>query len=245
MKEPRKCSAGLIPRLLICAALLLAAGCATEVPIGNHGVPSAKVVRLKGTARYRTGSMAWQGLKVGDFVKPGSIIETAGKSRIDLVLGSEVVSYHSNAEQILVRVWENSRLSIDKLIVQEAGAGLVTEARLDLQAGHIFGKARKMSAAYIYEVKLPNAVASIRGAIYDIDAEGVVNVHNGPEISGAKGFVRFWVKDGVLPKYEVKVQGRVSFNGNDREVDRTRTIEIKDIGSTKVKAPNDAQKKLS
>jgi hypothetical protein len=212
MKEPQKCSAWLIPRLLICAALLLAAGCATEVPIGDHGVPSAKVVRLKGAARYRTGSMAWQGLKVGDFVKPGTIIETAGKSRIDLVLGAEVSSCHSNAEQSLVRVWENSRLNIDKLIIQETGAGLVTKARLDLQAGHISGKAGKMSAAYIYEVQIPNAVASIRGAIYDIDADGVVNVHNGPEIIGAKGAVKFWVK-GVLPKYEVKGQGKVRDGG--------------------------------
>jgi len=68
---------------------------------------------------------------------------------------------------------------------------------------------------------------------------------NGPEISGAKGAVKFWVKDGVLSKYEVKVQGKVSFNGNDRDVDRTTTVEIKDIGSTKIQVPDEAQKKLS
>jgi hypothetical protein len=193
MREPQKCSAWLIRQLLICAALLLASGCATEVPIGNHGAPSAKVAHLKGAARFRTASMAWQRLKVGDFVKPGTIIETAGRSHIDLVLGSEVGSHHSNAEQILVRVWENSRLCIDRLIFQETGAGLLTEARLELQAGHILGKARQMSEAYIYEVRLPNAFASIRGAIYDIDAEGLVNVHNGPEIRGANNSVKFWV----------------------------------------------------
>jgi hypothetical protein len=68
---------------------------------------------------------------------------------------------------------------------------------------------------------------------------------NGPEISGAKGSVKFWVKDGLLTKYEIKVQGKVSFNGNDRDVDRTTTIEIKDIGSTKIEVPDDAKKKLS
>ena len=67
---------------------------------------------------------------------------------------------------------------------------------------------------------------------------------NGPEISGAKGSVKFWVKDGVLSKYEIKVKGTVSFNGNDRDVDRTTTIEIKGIGSTKVQVPDDAKKKL-
>ncbi len=68
---------------------------------------------------------------------------------------------------------------------------------------------------------------------------------NGPEISGAKGSVKFWVKDGLLSKYEVKVKGTVSFNGNDRDIDRTTTVEIKDIGTTKVQVPDDAKKKMS
>jgi len=67
---------------------------------------------------------------------------------------------------------------------------------------------------------------------------------NGPDISGAKGSAKFWVKDGVLTKYETKVKGTVSFNGNDRDVDRTTTVEIKDVGSTKVTVPDEAQKKL-
>lgn len=67
---------------------------------------------------------------------------------------------------------------------------------------------------------------------------------NGPEISGAKGSVKFWTKDGLLSKYEVKVKGTVSFNGNDRDVDRTTTVEIKDIGSTKIEVPEEAQKKM-
>jgi hypothetical protein len=68
---------------------------------------------------------------------------------------------------------------------------------------------------------------------------------NAPEISGAKGSVKFWAKDGVLSKYEYKVQGTVSFNGNDRNVDRTTTVEIKNIGSTKVEVPDDARKKIT
>ena len=67
----------------------------------------------------------------------------------------------------------------------------------------------------------------------------------GPEISGAKGSVKFWLKDGVLSKYEIKVQGTISFNGNDRDVDRTTTIEIKDVGTTKIEVPDEAKKKLS
>jgi len=66
-----------------------------------------------------------------------------------------------------------------------------------------------------------------------------------PATSNAKGTVKFWVKDGVLAKYELHVQGTVSVNGNDRDVDRTTTVEIKDVGTTKVEAPEDAKKKLS
>ena len=67
---------------------------------------------------------------------------------------------------------------------------------------------------------------------------------NGPEISGAKGSVKVWVKDGLIAKYEIMVKGTVSFNGNDRDIDRTTTVEIKDIGSTKVEVPEEAKKKL-
>lgn len=66
-----------------------------------------------------------------------------------------------------------------------------------------------------------------------------------PSVSNPKGTVKFWTTDGQLTKYEFRVQGTVSFNGNDREVDRTTTVEIKDVGSTKVTVPEEAKKKLS
>jgi hypothetical protein len=68
---------------------------------------------------------------------------------------------------------------------------------------------------------------------------------NGPTVSDAKGSVKFWLKDGALSKYQFKVKGIRSFNGNDQEVDRTTTVEVKDVGNTKVSIPEEAQKKLS
>jgi len=67
---------------------------------------------------------------------------------------------------------------------------------------------------------------------------------DGPTVSDAKGSVKFWLKDGALSKYETKVSGKVSFNGNERDVDRTSTTEIKDVGTTKVEVPEEAKKKL-
>ena len=66
-----------------------------------------------------------------------------------------------------------------------------------------------------------------------------------PGPSNAKGTAKFWVKDGILSKYEYHVEGTVEFNGNERDVKRTTTVEIKDVGTTKISVPEDAAKKLS
>lgn len=69
---------------------------------------------------------------------------------------------------------------------------------------------------------------------------------NAPTVSGAKGNVKFWLHNGTLSKYQVHVQGTVTPpNGNERQVDRTTTVEIKDVGATKFEVPEEAKKKLS
>jgi hypothetical protein len=66
-----------------------------------------------------------------------------------------------------------------------------------------------------------------------------------PPISNAKGSVKFWVKDGALTKYELKLSGKMEINGDDVDMDRTTTVEIKDVGTTKVEVPEAAKQKLS
>jgi hypothetical protein len=67
---------------------------------------------------------------------------------------------------------------------------------------------------------------------------------NAVTVANPKGSVTFWLTDGKLVKYSFHVTGTVSFNGNDRDVDRTTTVEIKDVGTTKIAVPDDAKKKL-
>jgi len=67
----------------------------------------------------------------------------------------------------------------------------------------------------------------------------------GPAVSNAKGSVKFWLREGALVKYEFKLKGTISWNGNDFPNDRTTTVEIKDVGSTKIQLPEEAKKKLS
>jgi hypothetical protein len=68
---------------------------------------------------------------------------------------------------------------------------------------------------------------------------------DGPEIKGAKGNAKFWVKDGVLAKYEYQVKGQMNFNNNDVDIDRTTTTEIKDVGTTKLTVPEPVKKKMA
>ena len=87
----------------------------------------------------------------------------------------------------------------------------------------------------------------------DLTADGVKNLvtwhrpggGEGPEVSNPSGSVKFWLKDGALTKYQFKVKGTMDFNGNDFDLDRTTTVEIKDVGTTKLTVPEAAKSKMS
>ena len=191
MKDTRR----LLNGLIACGAVLamvstLAAQPADQVPV--------KVVNIKGGPRYKLGNNDWQPLRLGDIVQPGTVIQTAAKSRVDLALGAQALpstspeaagaaaasssapsSYQPTSEQNIVRLWENTLMGVDKMTETHTGADVVTEAQLDLKAGHITGSVKKMSAASKFEVKIPNGVAGIRGTVFDISAEGLIKVLSG------------------------------------------------------------------
>jgi hypothetical protein len=66
-----------------------------------------------------------------------------------------------------------------------------------------------------------------------------------PRISGTSGTVKFWLKDGGLTKYQIQVAGTVVTDGNIRDVERTTTVEISDVGTTKLDVPEAAKQKVS
>ena len=66
-----------------------------------------------------------------------------------------------------------------------------------------------------------------------------------PKMADAKGSAKFWIKDGVLTKYETKIQGNVTVGDRVTDINRTTTVEIKDAGSTKLEVPDDAKLKLN
>ena len=78
----------------------------------------------------------------------------------------------------------------------------------------------------------------------DLTEEGAKAQFRMGNTTNPKGSVKFWLKDGALSKYELKLTGKVEFNGNERDVDRATTTEIKEVGTTKVNVPEAAKKKL-
>jgi len=64
------------------------------------------------------------------------------------------------------------------------------------------------------------------------------------EPKNPKGSVKFWLKDGAITKFQVKVEAKMEFNGNEFDASRTTTTEISAVGTTKVTVPESAKKLL-
>jgi hypothetical protein len=85
---------------------------------------------------------------------------------------------------------------------------------------------------------------AIVGELTEEGAKAQIRFGPNSNATNAKASVKFWLKDGELAKYEIKAAGKLDFNGNEVDADRTSTIEIKDVGTTKVEVPAEARKKL-
>ena len=66
-----------------------------------------------------------------------------------------------------------------------------------------------------------------------------------PKTADTKGSVKFWIKDGALTKFEVTIQGKVTSGERENVINRTTTVEIKNVGETKMDVPADAKAKLT
>jgi hypothetical protein len=190
--------------LVACAVLALATSLMAET-----GPGIAKVVRVKGAARYMTTeNPTWRPLKSGSLLKSGTTIQTAAASEVDLVLNNPDAAASvvptasvggipdaaapipavaskappSGADQDAIRVYENTVLGLDTITLTQTGADRVTDTQLDLKYGRVMGSVKKLSAASRYEVKIPNGVAGIRGTIYTLTADGVLTVLQGSVI---------------------------------------------------------------
>jgi hypothetical protein len=65
-----------------------------------------------------------------------------------------------------------------------------------------------------------------------------------PKLADSKGSVKFWIANGMLNKYELDVQCKVTRGDQESEFHRITTVEIKEVGTTKLEVPEGAKQKL-
>jgi hypothetical protein len=140
----------------------------------------------------------------------------------------------------------------DKAVVTNRDGEWQSAAELENSEGRgrFLGRmARNIKTPAVQAAELAAAAKDLKkdGDVYagDLTDDGAKAQFRFGTAKNAKGSVKFWLKDGALSKYEFKVKGTMDFNGNDVDVDRTTTVEIKDVGTTKVTVPEEAKKKLS
>jgi hypothetical protein len=168
-----------------------------------------KVIRVEGRAQWSTDSRNWTDIKTGDVLKPGTVIHTADKSLVDVVLGDRdsvdsfpmsvsapgtIVSAGGSGagggggggdEEMngnVIRIFSMTVLGVDKLLVDRTGTDEVSDTQLDLRAGQIMVNVKKLSKQSRYEVKIPNGVAGIRGTGCLISSAGIVKTYIGSVI---------------------------------------------------------------
>jgi len=183
MKTDRYFASTLVAAVMgLTAGCVISAGAQTETPL------SSTVVRLKGYARYKTDDRApWRMIKVGELINPGSVVETAQRSDMDLLLGEEVQPTRGSAYNPatypgnVVRLADDSVLRIDKLsrTPAEGSKEPGEKIMLELRSGRILGRVGKLAEESNYEIAFAGGVAGMRDTVYGLTAKGELSVLKG------------------------------------------------------------------
>ena len=141
------------------------------MPLQAQTVPGKAEVRaVKGVAVYSAGGGPAMPLKAGTVLGPGATVKTGANSSVDLFLG--------NSAGVL-RLTENTSVSLDKLTLTDTGPDTAVDVQLGLTEGSILGNVNKLSAASGYEIKTPNGVAGIRGTRFRMSSNSFIVLMDG------------------------------------------------------------------
>ena len=229
----------LLSAIILLAGSLIAAGSSPKEDVAN----AAR--ELAGKANYSWTSTV--GLPEGSRFRLGS---TEGKTEKDgftvfkMTMSDNTIQAAFKGDRAVISDSDGGWKSLSDLDTNENQS---RNARAILRGFNAPARQAAELAAGAKELKRDGDVCS--GELTDEAAKTLLTFGrrsgvDAPSVADAKGSVKFWSKDGVLAKYEFKVSGKVTSNGNERELERTRTVEIKEVGSTKVEVPEEAKKKL-
>src|ERR1043166_8148541 len=148
------------------AVLSLAIVAVNYLLAANAQIQSGQVSiqSVQGSATYESLGQIAQ-LQANQLLSAGTLIRTAPNATVDLIL-----QYNGTA----LRLLPNSVLSIDKLNKESTGDETITETSLNLHAGSLIGSQRKLAPPSRFDINIPGGVATIKGTIYDVRADGTV-----------------------------------------------------------------------
>jgi hypothetical protein len=236
-------------RKLILGAVVVA-GCAQLVHAADSDNIKAGLQKLADSPNYSWKSVVEGGYGAG---------ETDGKTQSD-GLTSLSITRQDNSFQVFIQNGKGVAKTDDgwqtaaELTADDGGGGGPSPERMLGMMIENFKTPVAMAQAAI--VKLQNVQKTDDGYTADLSEDAAKQLltfrrrnqnanGQGPTITNAKASVHIWIKDGIVAKLLHHVTGTVSFNGNDRDIDRTTTTEFTDVGSTKITIPDDAKAKLN
>lgn len=184
--------------------------------------------------------------------------EKDGVVHLTMTRGQNTIESYANGKKGAVKIGDDWK-SFAEVSADDAGGGgggRRNPGRMIARMMENFKAPATEAMEMAAEVKdLKEADGALQGTLSEDAAKKLIVVgggprrpnadaNAGPQIANTKGTAKFWVKDGQLAKMQYNVKGTMSFNGNDREIDRTTTVEFKDVGSTKITVPDEVKKKM-
>jgi len=132
---------------------------------------------VKGKVEFQLPGKDWVGAKIGDTVPAGTVISTGFKASASLSVRGSVISLKPL-----------TRLSLEELVKSDSG----TKTTLKLLSGKVKAEVRPQSEenSQQFDVKGPNATASVRGTGLDTDGESIFVSHGKVEFVNKFGISR-------------------------------------------------------
>jgi hypothetical protein len=199
------------------------------------------LTRLKGASNY-----TWTvTLKIPNMpFEPGQVKGTSEKdgfSKLSQQFNDNTIEAVMKGGKIAVK-GENGWELLDKAEGPSAmmGSWLTANGTADVEAAKLLKSARELKPG--------------EGGVYsgEFTTEGAKELMTSrarggftpPPPKNAKGSVKFWIKDNTLSKFESHLQASMSFGPDqeERDFEMTRTVEIQNVGATKVEVPEEAKK---
>jgi hypothetical protein len=228
--------------IIVLTGLLSHTLCAAESNPQDKVISAAK--RLSDAANY-----SWAAtITEGDGTRFGPIegkADATGLMHLSFEIGGVPVEVYMNGKKGAGKVSEGWQ-TFDE-IAQTGGiaAALVRQVRsyktpsLDLTAlGEKMNDFKEDEG--IITAQLKEDAAKERLQVFAPTAPG----QRTNQLTNVKGSVRFWTREGALIKYELRIQGHVTWGENESDLDRTTTTEIKNVGKTKLELPAEAKQKM-